>query len=76
MKKLKYYLVLEIPSSGKDFDDGKCYDYPKELPLPRIGEKLIFSHNKKCYYLKINDIKHTVDIDGIEVRIISEYYYP
>jgi hypothetical protein len=53
MNKIKnYYLVLEIPPSGEDFDNGIAFDYPKNLPIPRVNEKIIYDLYTKTIYKK------------------------
>ena len=80
-KKMDKYVVLEIPKSGKeDFDDGsRAIDYPKDLPLPRIGETIQWCDVgiDKSYYLKVVNIRHSLRyftyVEYVEIRIICEH---
>jgi len=78
-KKMDKYIVLEIPKSGEDFDNGKAFDYPKDLPLPRIGETISWCDwgIDKSYYLKVIDIRHSLRyftyVEYAEIRIICEF---
>ena len=76
--KMDKYIILEIPKSGnEDFDDGsRAFDYPKDLPLPRLGEKITWCDVgiDKSYYLKVVDIRHSLRyftfVEYAEIRII------
>ena len=79
-KKKDKYVILEIPKSGKeDFDDGsRAFDYPQDLPLPRIGETISWCDTgiDKSYYLKVINIRHSIRyftyVEYVEIRIICE----
>jgi len=80
-KKMDKYVILEIPKSGnEDFDDGsRAFDYPKDLPLPRIGETIQWCDVgiDKSYYLKVVNIRYSLRyftyVEYVEIRIICEH---
>lgn len=57
-KKIITFITVEI--------NGKAYDYPKDLPLPRIGELVLIDNS---HFGKVNRISH--QIDGNYFRMIT-----
>lgn len=46
----------------------KLYDYPKYLPIPRIGETVMFKDN--CGIVK--DIRHIISESVSEIKIVAK----
>ena len=70
-----YYLILEIPKCPH-YENGRTFDYPVDLPLPRIGEEIrwIDYGLDKTYYLRVTNIIHRIDLDSYcEIKIITEH---
>lgn len=56
---MKHFTVIEF------LHENKCLDYPKKLPIPRIGERVLFND----YIGRVADITHNIQSKVIEIRI-------
>ena len=76
MSNIRTYRILEIPRYYESYDNGRVVDYPDYLPLPRIGEEIMWIDKglDKTYYLKVINVKHRIDLEGYnEIKIVTEH---
>jgi hypothetical protein len=68
MKASKVFITI-------DFDNvpGK-YDYPQNIPLPRIGETVMFDWGKGRGHGKVYDIRHAITegLADITIKVREE----
>jgi hypothetical protein len=74
MPETKYHLILEVPRVNH-YRSGRTFDYPTDLPLPRIGEEIRWVDYglDKTYYLKVTNIIHIINLEGFsDIKIITK----
>jgi hypothetical protein len=63
---LKNKQIISITLNFIDF--GKYYEYPKELPLPKINEFVLFNG----YFGNVTNIKHLTEKNISNIEIICK----
>ena len=53
------------------YEDNVSLDYPQNLPIPRIGETLLFND----YNGKVIDIRHGIQGNLADISIIVDCHY-
>lgn len=68
MKARKVFVTIDI-----DNVPGK-FDYPQNVPMPRIGETIIFDANRGRGHGKVYDIRHVItgNVADITIKIREE----
>ncbi len=56
------------------FGGGDAYDYPSNIPLPRVGELVSFTANDNTYHHgKVWRIWHTITNDLADIKILVQH---
>jgi len=67
MKAKKIFVVIDF-----DWVSG-LFDYPKNIPIPRIGENIIFQNDLSggCRYGQVYDIIHNINdtVANITIKV-------
>lgn len=64
MKAKKIFITIDF-----DWVPGK-FDYPQNIPIPRIGETVIFSDTSQgCKAGKVYDVRHVITDNVADITI-------